>query len=189
MRRYEILKDMMDVVDDELVVCNIGHPAQELYSLRDRDENFYMLGSMGLASSIGLGLALSSEKKVISIEGDGAILMNLGTLATIGKNRPKNYVLVIIDNEAYGSTGFQKTFTGDNVKLEQVALACGIENTIMIHDARDFKKQFVEVLSKANGPYCIVCKTEVGMPEGIKVIPTDPVDIKNRFIKKVNLGS
>ena len=89
----------MEAITDELVVCNIGHPAQELFVIRDRPENFYMLGSMGLASSIGLGLAMSQDKKVVVLEGDGAVAMNMGSLATIGLVRPANYVLIIIDNE------------------------------------------------------------------------------------------
>ncbi|MCZ6743571.1 MAG: thiamine pyrophosphate-dependent enzyme, partial [Alphaproteobacteria bacterium] len=68
----------MEAITDELVVCNIGHPAQELFVIRDRPENFYMLGSMGLASSIGLGLAMSQDKKVVVLEGDGAVAMNMG---------------------------------------------------------------------------------------------------------------
>ena len=90
MRRYEAIKKIISQLTDEIVVCNIGHPSQELYQIKDRPQNFYMLGSMGLASSIGLGIALSQPRKVIVIEGEGSVLMNLGGLTTIGINQPKN---------------------------------------------------------------------------------------------------
>ena len=79
-----------------------------------------MLGSMGLASSIGLGLSLTVDKNVISIDGDGSILMNMNTLATIGNRAPNNYTLLIIDNGSYGSTGDQKTFTNEATSLKEV---------------------------------------------------------------------
>ena len=71
MRRYEAIQQIMEVVTNEIVVCNLGHPCQELYAIKDRPKNFYMLGSMGMASSIGLGLALATEQKVVVIDGDG----------------------------------------------------------------------------------------------------------------------
>ena len=82
--RYEAIEDIMSYVDEELVICNIGFPSRELYEINDRSRNFYMIGSMGLASSIGLGLALSKpHEKVIVIDGDGSLLMNMGSLVTI----------------------------------------------------------------------------------------------------------
>ena len=83
--------------------------------LDDQPSNFYMLGTMGLASSIGLGLALAQSAKVIAIDGDGSILTNLGTLPTIANNTADNFILLIIDNGSYGSTGDQPTYAG--VKL------------------------------------------------------------------------
>ena len=82
-RRYELLETIAPQLTDVLTVCNIGFPSQELYSLADSDRTFYMLGSMGLSSSIGLGLSLSTTQQVVSIDGDGSVLMNLGTMATI----------------------------------------------------------------------------------------------------------
>src|SRR4051794_2399254 len=118
MRRYEALQEISKAITDELVVCNLGHPAQELFVVRDRPENFYMLGSMGLATSIAHGIALSQSKKVVVIDGDASVTMNLGGFATIGHTRPKNLVQIIIDNGANGSTGFQSSFTADALKLD-----------------------------------------------------------------------
>ena len=90
MIRSEILKEIAPILRNQLVVCNIGIPSQELHAIDDQPTNFYMLGTMGLASSIGLGLALAQPKTVIAIDGDGSVLTNLGTLPTIGNNAPPN---------------------------------------------------------------------------------------------------
>ena len=93
MIRSEILKELKPLLSDQLVVCNIGLPSQELHMIDDQPTNFYMLGTMGLASSIGLGLALSQKEKVIAIDGDGSVLTNLGTLPTIANNVADNFIL------------------------------------------------------------------------------------------------
>ena len=105
MIRHDILKSLIPVIADQLVICNIGAPSQELFALDDRPSNFYMLGTMGLASSIGLGLALAQDKPVIAIDGDGSVLTNLASLSTIANNVRSNFILLIIDNSSYGSTG------------------------------------------------------------------------------------
>ena len=130
MNRFELLKLLQPMLQDNLVVCNIGLPSQELYHINDQPNYFYMLGSMGLASSIGLGLSLASDKNVISIDGDGSVLMNMNTLATIGNRAPNNYTLLIIDNGSYGSTGDQKTFTDEKTSLAKVAKGAGCEKVI-----------------------------------------------------------
>ena len=84
MNRFDLLKLIHKVFKNNLIICNIGLPSQELYQINDQPNYFYMLGSMGLSSSIGLGLALSQNKDVISIDGDGSVLMNMNTLSTIG---------------------------------------------------------------------------------------------------------
>ena len=90
MARFEAIYEIMEYIDDELVVCNIGFPSRELYEINDRDENFYMIGSMGLASSIGFGLALARpDKDIVVIDGDGSLLMNMGSLVTIFANNPR----------------------------------------------------------------------------------------------------
>jgi len=186
MRRFEAIQKVMATVRDEMVVCNLGHPSQELFMIKDRPENFYMLGSMGMASSIGLGLALSTNRRVIVIEGDGSVLMNLGTLATIGANQPKNYVLIIIDNEAYGSTGFQPTFTAGGLRLDAVAKACTIQNTFLITQEDVIGSVMEEIAKSDQGPFCVVIKTERGMPDNLSVIPYDAITIRDRFMESVN---
>ena len=126
MRRVDIIEAIIPVISDELVVSNIGLPSQELHMLDDQPTNFYMLGTMGLASSIGLGLALSQKETVIAIDGDGSILTNLGTLPTIANNVADNFILLIIDNGTYGSTGDQPTYASGKTSLARVAEACGL---------------------------------------------------------------
>ena len=127
MIRSDILRELAPTLADHLVICNIGLPSQELQLIDDRATNFYMLGTMGLASSIGLGLALAQDKKVISIDGDGSVLTNFGTLPTIANNVADNFILLIIDNGSYGSTGDQPTYAGKKTSLAAVASACGCE--------------------------------------------------------------
>ncbi len=114
---------------DEYVIATTGMPSRELFSIRDSSKNFYMQGSMGHAASIGLGVALSQpEKKVVVLDGDGAILMHLGVLSTIGRYRPRNFHHIILDNESYETTGDQDT-TSSTTELAVVARACGYRVT------------------------------------------------------------
>lgn len=185
MRRYEALKEIIKAITDEPVVCNLGHPAQELFVVRDRQQNFYMLGSMGLATSIAHGIALSQSKKVVVIDGDASVTMNLGGFATVGYTRPKNLVQIIIDNRANGSTGFQPSFTAHSLKLDQVARATGIAQVTVVTEQKDVTASVASALRAEEGPSVIVIRTDVGMPDGVPVIPLGPLDIKDRFMRSL----
>ncbi len=182
MIRSEILKNIAPIIRDHLVVCNIGIPSQELHAIDDQPTNFYMLGTMGLASSIGLGLALSQPKTVIAIDGDGSVLTNLGTLPTIANNPADNYILMIIDNGSYGSTGDQPTYAGKKTKLERVAEACGCDNVIVCR-AEDTGPVLEEAIA-AKRMAVMVVKCESGNAKN-PVITMDPVVIRDRFMKAV----
>ena len=109
------------------IVASLGHPAYDLFAAGDRPANFYTWGSMGLASSVGLGLAVARPtRRVFVLDGDGSLLMNLGSLASIGLLRPANLVLVVMDNESYGTTGGQETATAHGADLEAAARAMGV---------------------------------------------------------------
>ena len=185
MRRYEAIREIMKVVTDQPVVCNIDHPSQELFQLADRPQNFYMLGSMGLASSIAHGLALSQSRKVIAIDGDAAVTMNLGGFATIGHTRPRNLVQIVIDNSANGSTGFQPSFTADRLRIDAIGRAAGIEHVAVINDETEIVRAVAAALASKEGPHLIVIRTETGMPEGVKIIPLGPIEIKERFMRSI----
>ena len=182
MIRSEILKEIAPILRDQLVVCNIGIPSQELHAIDDQPTNFYMLGTMGLASSIGLGLALAQPKPVIAIDGDGSVLTNLGTLPTIGNNPASNYILLIVDNGSYGSTGDQPTYAGQKTSLTAVARACGCENVVECR-AED-TKQAVEDALAGDQMTIIVAKCESGNAKH-PVITMDPVVIRDRFMNAV----
>ena len=182
MIRSEVLKEIAPVLRDHLVVCNIGLPSQELHLIDDQITNFYMLGTMGLSSSIGLGLALSQDKTVISIDGDGSVLTNFGTLPTIANNVADNYILLIIDNGSYGSTGDQPTYAGRKTSLSAVAQACGCENVVECQ-AQDTARVLQEAID-GRKMTIIVCKCESGNIK-VPVITMDPVVIRDRFMKAV----
>ncbi|MDR6266226.1 MULTISPECIES: sulfopyruvate decarboxylase subunit beta [Rhodobacterales] len=182
MIRSEVLKTLVPMISDELVVCNIGIPSQELHALDDQPSNFYMLGTMGLASSIGLGLALSQPKKVIAIDGDGSVLTNFGTLPTIANNVADNFILLIIDNGSYGSTGDQPTYAGKKTSLAAVATACGCE-TVVECRAEDTAAEVRKALD-GDKMTIIVSKCESGNRKE-PVITMDPVVIRDRFMKAV----
>ncbi|MGB0505354.1 MAG: sulfopyruvate decarboxylase subunit beta [Pikeienuella sp.] len=182
MIRSEVLRDIAPVISDQLVVCNIGLPSQELHMIDDRPTNFYMLGTMGLSSSIGLGVALAQDKKVISIDGDGSVLTNFGTLPTIANNVADNYILLIIDNGSYGSTGDQPTYAGMKTSLTKVAEACGCENVIECR-AEDTKQVLQDALA-GDKMTIIVSKCESGNIK-VPVITKDPVVIRDRFMTAV----
>ena len=183
MIRSEIIRDIAPILRDHLVVCNIGLPSQELHLTDDQPTNFYMLGTMGRASSIGLGLALAQEKTVIAIDGDGSVLTNLGTLPTIANNVADNYILLIVDNGSYGSTGDQPTYAGMKTSLTKVAQACGCDNVIECQ-AQDTGKVLQDAID-AQKMTIIVCKCESGNAR-MPVITMDPVVIRDRFMKAVS---
>jgi len=182
MIRSEVLRDIAPILADQLVVCNIGLPSQELHLIDDQPSNFYMLGTMGLASSIGLGLALAQDKKVISIDGDGSVLTNFGTLPTIANNVANNFILLIVDNGSYGSTGDQPTYAGKKTSLTAVAKACGCDNVIECQ-AEETGKVLQEALD-GDQMTIIVCKCESGNVK-VPVITMDPVVIRDRFMHAV----
>jgi sulfopyruvate decarboxylase beta subunit len=128
--RFEVLETAAPLLDTKAVVCNLGFPSKELFSIRHQPSNFYMLGSMGMATPIGLGISLASRKEVVVIDGDGSLLMNPGTLATVAHAAPENLTILAIDNSSYGSTGNQPTLTGSCVDLELIAKGFGIRNTV-----------------------------------------------------------
>ena len=178
MARYEAIKDIMEHVDEELVICNIGFPSRELYEIDDRSKNFYMIGSMGLASSIGLGLALTKpNKNIVVIDGDGSLLMNMGSLVTIFANNPSNLTWIVIDNGAYGSTGNQDTYT-QMIDLVDVAKGVGFENSYNFEDIN-----LKDVMHNENASF-VVYKTEAGNSTA-PIIDLDPITIKERFMKSI----
>ncbi len=183
MIRYDVLKAIAPIVRGRLVVCNIGSPSQELYEILDQPSNFYMLGTMGLCSSIGLGLALAQKSPVVAIEGDGSVLTNLATLSTIANNPADNFTLLIIDNGSYGSTGDQPTYAGRKTSLADVARACGCES--VVECAAEQTAGELEKALTSGSMTIIVSKCESGNVD-VPVIGMDPCVIRERFVGEIN---
>ena len=182
MIRFDVLKSIVPVIRDHLVVCNIGAPSQELCQLCDQDSNFYMLGTMGLCSSIGLGLALSQPKPVIAIDGDGSVLTNLATLSTIANNVADNFILLIVDNGSYGSTGDQPTYAGRKTSLAGVARASGCQQVITCH-AEETADCLADAIASGKMTI-IVAKCDPGNV-AVPVVELDPAVIRARFMEAV----
>lgn len=155
--RYQVVEIIKDYLKGNIVVSNLGIPSKELYHILHQPTNFYMLGSMGMASPIGFGIALNTEEKVYVIDGDGSLLMNPGTLATISLFNPSNLTILAIDNAAYGSTGNQPTHTAVSTDLSLVAKGFGIRNVYTVSSKRDILRameseqrgtRFIHIITK-----------------------------------------
>ncbi len=143
--RFEILQTIAPFIASKAVICNLGWPAKELFHVKHQPSNFYMLGSMGMVSPIGLGVSLTSTKEVLVIDGDGSLLMNPGILATVAHYAPSNLTILAVDNSSYGSTGDQPTLTGSCVDLEAVARGFGIR----YKDKVSNKRQIIRAMKKS----------------------------------------
>jgi len=166
------------LTDQPLIVCN-GFPSREACKLCDRDQNFYMIGSMGATAGIGLGLALAQpQKTVVVFDGDGNVLMSLGTLATIGALKPKNLIHVVFDNEVYGSTGNQPTYSRV-VGLDKMAKAAGYVNVERVWEREDIAYEFKTMLADA-GPSFLLIKVNEQLEEADR-IALAPREMTKRF--------
>jgi thiamine pyrophosphate-dependent acetolactate synthase large subunit-like protein len=165
------------------VVASLGHPAYDLFATGDRDTYFYTWGSMGLASSIGLGLAMARpDRRIVVLDGDGSLLMNLGSLATIGWVQPANLVVIVLDNRLYGTTGGQDTATAHGADLEAAARAMGIPATATVTTLAELEQAVARARAET-GPWVIVARVEESAPS-VKP-PQDCVFIKQRFMAAI----
>jgi phosphonopyruvate decarboxylase len=163
----------------EAVVHANGYPSRESAAVADRPQNFYMIGSMGLAASIGLGLALARpRRRVVVFDGDGNLLMNLGVLANVAAAAPANFVHCVFDNEAYGSTGGQAS-ASRQVRLDRVAAAAGYRTVLAVTQAEEIEGALRAMLA-VDGPHFLLVKVT---PEEADVprITLTPEAIRDRF--------
>jgi sulfopyruvate decarboxylase subunit beta len=182
MKGIEAFQELLPLLKDEPVVHANGFICRESFSLKDREANFYMIGSMGLASSIGMGVALCKpDRKVIVLDGDGNVLMALGTLAMIAAEAPKNLVHVVIDNEVYESTGRQRTLS-QSVPLEQVAKSAGYQEAMRVDKKEDIKPAF-EKLMNSDGPSFLLIKVKPCFDPNTGRVTHIPEEITERFMK------
>jgi sulfopyruvate decarboxylase subunit beta len=152
MQRAACIEMMYPELEDKLVVTIMGACAQELYNLGHRENFFYLQHAMGLASSIGLGLAMHlPRERVVVLDGDGSVLMNLGTFATLARYRPRNLIHVVFDNGSLLSTGgFDSHTTSGVTDIAAIARGAGIEHTALVDNEVAFGEAFVEALERGD---------------------------------------
>jgi sulfopyruvate decarboxylase subunit beta len=165
---------------DALVVACNGMIGRELYTRADAATRFYMIGSMGLASSIGLGVALVQPSRVVVVfDGDGNVLMNLGGLASVAASRAENFHHIVFDNAAHGSTGNQRTIA-DRVPLEEVARAAGYRRTARVSDVEHLRATLGSWFD-GPGPSMLLVAVDRQNVAGIARVEPSPPEIAARF--------
>ncbi len=180
--RYELLEIAAPFFENRVVVSNLGWPSKELYALKHQPSNFYMLGSMGMASPIGLGISLCSKKEVVVIDGDGSLLMNPGVLATAAHCSPENLTILAIDNSSYGSTGSQKTLTGSCVDLDLVARGFGIGHSVKAST----REQLIAAMSSDKKGLKFIHALALPGNKDVPNIPVDHLTIRDQVQQFLN---
>ena len=182
MIRKDAIKIISKLVDNDLIISANGFISRDLFEVDDKNSNFYMIGSMGLASSIGLGIALkNSKKKVYIFDGDGNILMNLGSLVTIGSLKPKNLVQIIFDNNSHESTGGQPT-NSKKIQIDNIAKTTNFK-VFQANTKDELKKKFKRI-KNIPGPIFLLVKINKSSTVS-KRVSIKPALIKNRFMNSL----
>ncbi len=180
LNRADLTRRLVSKLRDQAVIAGIGNANFDLFAAGHRAQNFYMLGSMGLACPIALGVALAQPQRgVIALEGDGSLLMSLGCLATIATVAPRNLTVIVWDNGIYQITGKQPTATSHGTDIVAVARGAGIPNSTWVRDEAHFE----ELIGRGfeAGPVLLAAKID-DKPGEIQP-PRDPALVRNRFMK------
>jgi sulfopyruvate decarboxylase subunit beta len=180
MTRLDAIRAIVQHLHDAAVVSNIGIPSKELFWTEDRKENFYMLGSYTQASSVGLGIALSTRRRTIVIDGDGSLL-GTAILPVIAAKKPRNLTIICLDNGVFGSTGNQMTPACQQVDLELYARACGFKQTVKVTSAEEIGGA---IASLEQGPSFIHVVIRPGNSDAPN-IPLTPHEIRDRFMNTI----
>ena len=184
MIKRKAIKEICTKNENAIIVSANGFISRDLFESFDKPDNFYMIGSMGLASSIGLGIALKCpNKKIFVFDGDGNILMNLGSLATIGFLKPKNFIHFIFDNSSHQSTGGQPTMT-TKIHLEKIAQATDYK-IFTIKTLSELTK-LLSKLKIISGPILVLIKIN-NDPYVSKRVEYTPIEIKERFMDSIEV--
>ena len=187
LHRREVTKELLKERGELLVVAGLGSTAWDVTAAGDSPLNFPLWGAMGQAAMIGLGLALARpERRVLVITGDGEMLMGLGSLATIGVQRPRNLTVAVIDNERYGETGMQATHTAHGIDLAAVAKACGFSSASNIREAGELAS-LGKIIHQGPGPGFAAIKV-VAEKLPLVLPPLDGVGLKDRFREALRRG-
>jgi phosphonopyruvate decarboxylase len=167
------------VPDTAALIATTGFTGRELYTVADRPQHLYQVGSMGCAAGMGIGVAVNTERPVVVLDGDGAALMKMGTLGTIGAYRPGNLIHIVFDNGAYESTGGQPTVS-PSVDFAGVAIACGYAGAYSCDDLAGFESAVRGALS-TDGPHLIHIRVSRGTIEGLGRPKVEPAHVARRF--------
>ena len=179
--RFQIIKELQKNINNKIaVISTTGKTGRELFSLKDCENYFYQVGSMGCANAIALGVALNSKKKIIILDGDGALLMKMGNMSTIGANQPKNLIHILLDNNVHDSTGQQLT-NASTVDFSNIAINCGYKNSYSADNLDDFSKIIKTNLKNTFGPTFIHIKIQKGSIENLGRPTIHPKDVAVRF--------
>ena len=183
MIRTEALQAILEnLVGNEAVVATTGKTGRELFTIADRPNHLYVVGGMGTASAIGLGISLGkADQSVVVIDGDGAALMKMGSFATIGYSRPAKLLHIILDNEAHDSTGGQGT-SSPVVDFARVAAAANYRNAVSL-ESRDDLATAVKDLRTKQGPSLVHVKIRQGSPKSLGRPTIKPHEVKERFMQ------
>ncbi len=185
MNYREAITTIMELLDDQLVVCANGLISRETFTVRDRTENFYMIGSMGMASSIGVGVALSKpSRKTVILDGDGNLLMNLGSLPMIGSLQLKNLFHIVLDNEVYASTGNQPTIS-NVIELEKIAESARYAYVKKVVTNEDLRSEMAHILKNEGPSFLLVKISDNGVERDIGRVDHSPEQIKKRFMSAI----
>lgn len=182
MNRFGLTKRLVaQLKHEEAIIGGIGNTNFDLWASGQRSQNFYMLGSMGLAIPIALGVAIAQpQRHVIALEGDGSLLMQLGCLATVAERAPKNLTIVVWDNGLYQITGSQPSASASTADLVAVARGAGLAKSTWAADEEDFERLFAAALAEG-GPSLIAARID-GEP-GVGTTERDPMQIRARFMQ------
>lgn len=185
MNRFELTKRLTaQLKREEAVIGGIGNANFDLWSSGQRPQNFYMLGSMGLAVPIALGVAIAQpQRHVVALEGDGSLLMQLGCLATVAMRAPTNLTIVVWDNGIYQITGGQPTASASAADLVAIACGAGIAKSAWAADEEDFERLFAQALK--GGPSLIAAR--IDDKPGVGTTDRDPVQIRARFMQGLGI--
>ena len=183
MKRYDCLRAIVPHFGDELVVTNLGAVRHEWQALRPHPGNYH-LQNLGLTSSMALGLALAlPHRKVVAFDGDGSLLLNLGSLATMANQHPKNLIHIVFDNECYESSRGAPTATAGQADLAAIARGCGFANVITAKAVSEFEAGFLRAL-KSNDLYFILAKVEAGAGD-VPAAALDSQENKYLFVRYI----
>jgi phosphonopyruvate decarboxylase len=165
--------------DDVAIVATTGKCGRELFTLADRPQHLYVVGSMGCASAIGMGIALNSKRLVVVLDGDGAALMKLGNVATIGATHPPNFLHIILDNGVHDSTGGQATVS-PVIDFASIAAACGYATAFTL-DSLGGLEAAVRAVLHARGPHLVHARIKPGSVETLGRPTIAPKEVARRF--------